>query len=92
MTDPNIVTTDEFPSWTNIKAMKLNAGIGGGNYKNFVKFTNEEIALHLGLSFLHSISLSPQIELKFKSKKEDPVNGSNLCMDVYSSNATTRHK
>ena len=30
--------------------------------------------------------------MKFKSKNEDQVNGSNLCMDIFGSNATTRHK
>ncbi len=81
-THPNAVTIHELIRWTYTKAMKLNAGAGGGMYKIFVKFLQEEIALHLGLYVLHSISPSPQIEMKFKS---------NLCMDVFGTNATSRH-
>ena len=64
------VTIDKLTSWTNTKAMKLNAGVGGGMYKNFVNFSKEEIMSHLGLYLLHSISPSPQIEMKFKFKKK----------------------
>ena len=91
-THPSAVTIHDLTSWTNTKAMKMNAGVGGGIYKNFVNFSTEEITSHLGLYLLQSISPSPQIEMKFKSTKEDPVNGSDLCVDVFGSNATTRHK
>ena len=42
-TRPNAVTIHELTSWTNIKAMKMNAGVGGGIYKIFVNFSTEEI-------------------------------------------------
>lgn len=47
---------------------------------------------HLALYLLHSISPSPQVEMKFRSQKEDPVNGSDLCTEVFGGNASTRHK
>ena len=68
-THPNAVTIHELTSWTNTKAMKLTAGVGGGLYKNFVNCLQEEILSHLGLYLLHSISPSPKIEMKFKLKK-----------------------
>ena len=39
--------------------------------------------LNLALYLLHSISSSPQVEMKFKSEQEDPVNGSSLCNEIF---------
>ena len=36
--------------------------------------------------------LSPQIEYKFASKNDDPINGSDLCHSVFGKSGTTRHK
>ena len=47
---------------------------------------------HLGLYLLHSVAPSPQIEYKFASKNDDPVNGCNLCHSVFGKSGTTRHK
>ncbi len=47
---------------------------------------------HLGLYLLHSISPSPQIDMKFKSMYEDHVNGSNLCQEVFGKQGVTQHK
>ena len=70
----------------------LNAGEGGGRYKTFSLFSVNEIMAHLAIYLLRSISPSPQIEMKFKTQKEDPVNGSNLCTEVFGSNASIRYK
>ena len=86
------VTVDDFTNQTNTKALILNAGEGGGRYKTFSLFSVNEIMAHLAIYLLHSISPSPQIEMKFKTQKEDPVNSSNLCTEVFGSNASIRHE
>ena len=91
-THPKAVTMDEYTAWLNTKALMLNAGDGGGKYKNFKNFSSTELMAHLSLYLLHSISPTPQIELKFKSQSEDPVNGSDLCAEVFGENGSTRHK
>ena len=90
MTNEKAVTVDDFTSWTNTKALILNAGEGGGRYKTFSLFSVDEIMAHLAIYLLHSISPSPQIEMKFKTQKEDPVNGSDLYTEVFGSNASIR--
>ena len=55
-------------------------------------FAIDETMLHLALYMLHSILPSLQVEMKFKTQKEDPVNGSDLCTEVFGGNASTRHK
>ena len=71
-------TVDNFTSWTNINSKMLNAG----------DFSKDEIIVHLGLYLLHSISPSPQIEIRFKSKHEDPVNDSDF-HEVFGRNVVT---
>ena len=83
---------DEYTAWLNTKALILNAGAGGGKYKNFKNFSSTELMAHLSIYLLHSISPTPQVELKFKSQLEDPVNGSDLCAEVFGKNGSTRHK
>ena len=47
---------------------------------------------HLAVYFLHDISPSLQVEMKFKNQTEDPVNGSDLCHRVFGKRGVTRHK
>jgi len=51
-----------------------NTGSRGGTYIRFVDFNTPELILHLALYLLHSFYPSPQVEIKFKSEEEDPVN------------------
>ena len=92
LTCPKAVTLDDLTAWTNTKAVINNAGAGGGKYKGFVNFLSTEIMAHLGLYLLHSVAPSPQIEYKFASKNDKPVNASNLCHSVFGKSGTTRHK
>ena len=64
-------------AWTNMKAMQQNAGLGG-KYSDFKPFSLNELMQHIGLYLLQALSPSPQIEMKFKSQTEDPVNGNDL--------------
>ena len=91
-THPKAVTMDDMTAWLNVKAKMANAGKGGGKYKGFVDFDKREFMSHLSLYLLHSISPSPQIDFKFKSEIEDPVNGSTLCNEVFSKGGVTQHK
>ena len=38
---------------------------------------------HMGLYVLQGVSPSPQVEMKFCSQNEDPVNGNDLCFKVF---------
>ena len=60
--------------------MMANAGKRGGKYSGFKDFTKRELLAYLGVYLLHSISPSPQIEMKFKCHAEDPVNGSDTAI------------
>ena len=59
---------DDIEGWMNIKAMMLGAGKIGGKYKDFVDFNKQELMAHLAVYFLHAISPSPQVEMKFKNQ------------------------
>ena len=47
---------------------------------------------HHSLYMFHSISPSPQINLKFKCHQDDPVNENDLCYEVFGKAGVTRHK
>ena len=64
-------------SWTNLRAMMENGGLGG-KYKDFKHFTLHELMKHIGLYLLQGLSPSPQVEMKFHSQSEDPVNGNDF--------------
>jgi hypothetical protein len=86
-----IVTVEEWATYTNLKAILLNAGstIYQGT---FVPFTPQEIRRFVALYILQGLSPSPQIKMKFLSQSMDPINGSDLCYRVFGLNASKRHK
>ena len=86
------MTCDDLTGWMNIKAIILGAGKIGVKYKDFVNFNKQELMAHLDVYFLHAISPSPQVEMKFKNQTEYPVNGSDLCHCVFGKRGVTRHK
>ena len=65
-------------SWTNTKAMLENAGGQGGKYHDFEPFSIVEFQRHIGLYLVQALSPSPQVEMKFHSQLEDPVNGNDF--------------
>ena len=69
-------------SWTNLRAMMENGGLGG-KYKDFKHFTLHELMKHIGLYLLQGLSPSPQVEMKFHSQSEDPVNGNQSMCKMY---------
>ena len=59
------------------------------NTKTFKKISCDELMQHIGLYLLQALSPSPQVEMKFRSQKEDPVNGNDF---VHSSFGATAWK
>lgn len=81
-------------SWTNTKARLQNAGLGG-KYPDFRDFTLDELMQHIALYLFQGLSPSPQVEMKFKSCEEDPINGSDLVHRAFGSKSSVsvkRHK
>ena len=72
--------------------MIANAGKRGGKYSDFIDFTKFELMSHLSLYLLHEILPSPRLDMKFKGKSEDQVNGFTLCNVVFGKSRVTRHK
>ena len=67
--------TNNWCRYTNQKAQQAFAG--SECYKEFVPFTPKDIQMHLGLYILNGLSPSPQVDMKFKSQIQDPVQESN---------------
>ena len=83
---------DDMNAWLNVKAIIFNAIKRGGKYANFTDFTKCELMSHLSFYLLCAISPSPRLDMNVKSEAEDPVNGSNLCNEVFGKSGVTRHK
>ena len=83
-----MVTLNDLTGWFNMKAMMVNVGKRGGNYSGLKK---RELMAHL-FYLLHSISPSPQIEMKFKCHDKNPVNVSDICNRIFGIKGVTRHK
>ena len=89
---PSVCTISDFTTWTNKKAFLCNAGEGGSLYPRWTPFSLDEVARHLGLYILQGLSPSPQIEMKFVSQKDDPVNGNDFVAASFGLDAKRRHK
>jgi len=91
--DPkHVVSIANWCTYSNTKAMMMNAGQKGGVYPEFTPFSPQEIKHFLGLYLLNGLNPSPQLKMKFKPQHEDPINGSDLCHQVFGKNAEKRHK
>ena len=85
---------EDLLSWTNMRAMMENSGLGG-KYSDFKNFTLFELMSHIGLYLLQGLSPSPQVEMKFHSQAEDPVNGNDFVHVSFGSKPSVskrRHK
>ena len=63
----------------------------GGMYPDFKPFSYEDIEKHLSLYIIQGLNRSPQVEQKFASQTNNPVQGNDLCSRVFGSNAIHRH-
>ncbi len=91
--DPkHVVSIANWCTYSNTKAMMMNAGQKGGVYPEFTPFSPQEIKHFLGLYLLNGLNPSPQLKMKFKPQHEDPINGSDICHQVFGKNSEKRHK
>jgi hypothetical protein len=81
-----------FTTWTNRKAILTNAGPGGDWYPEWSPFTVKDIRQFLGLKIFHGLSPSPRVEWKFKSQREDSVNGNDFICNAFGPGAERRLK
>jgi hypothetical protein len=88
---PFTVSIDEWTSYTNLRAILMNASssIYSGQ---FTPFTPKEIQTFLALYILQGLSPSPQIKMKFSPHTADPINGSDMCFHVFGPNASKQRK
>ena len=84
--------THKWANFLNVKAASMGAGVQGGMYPDFKPFSYEDIEKHLALYILQGLNPSPQVEQKFASQANDPVQGNDLCFRVFGSNAIHRHR
>ena len=84
--------THRWANYTNLKAVLLGAGVPGGIYPSFTPFSYQEMEQFVGLYILQGLNPSPQVDMKFSSQNEDPIQGNDLCYRMFGSNAVLRHK
>ena len=77
--------------WTNLRATLEQAGISG-KYADFKSFTLHELLQHLGIYLLQALSPSPQIDMKFYSQRDDPVNGNDLVHNSFGGKSATSQR
>ena len=88
----NVCFSHKWAKFTNMKAVQMGAGVQGGCYPSFIPFTYNEIECFIGLYILQGLNPSPQVEAKFSSQQANPVQGSDLCHQVFGDNAMKWHK
>jgi hypothetical protein len=81
-----------FTSWSNRKAILTNAGPGGEWYREWRPFTMKDVRQFLGLKIFHGLSPSPRVEWKFKTQRDDPVNGNDFICNAFGPGAERRLK
>jgi len=52
-------------------------------YDAFTAFIPIELKRHIGLYILQCLAPSPQVKYKFQNQAADPVNGNDLCHEVF---------
>mmetsp|Transcript_3515 Transcript_3515/g.5447 ORF Transcript_3515/g.5447 Transcript_3515/m.5447 type:complete len:534 (-) Transcript_3515:133-1734(-) len=82
----------KWTTYTNLKAVLMNAGQPDSIYPSWKPFTTREIEQHLFLYVFNGLSPSPRIEMKFRSQRDDPVNGSDFICRCFGPGGTLRHK
>ena len=75
-----------------MKAMIANAGQEGEIYPDFVPFTPIELRKHIGLYFLHGLAPSQLLNMKFKTQRENCINGNDFVRVCLGPNSDRRHR
>ena len=61
-----------------MKADYAGAGPQGSYYPDYIPFTPVEVCQHFAIYFLHRLSPSPRIEMKFNTQAKDRINGNDF--------------
>ena len=77
--------TSKWAVWSNQKAQQYGAGERGGLYKDWKPFTHEDIERMLAIYIIQGLNPSPQLEMKFATQSEDPIQGNDLIASIFGS-------
>lgn len=86
------VCVEKWAEYTNKRAYFMSAGQKGGIYPTWTPFSTREIEQHIAIYFLQGLNPSPQINMKFNSQQQDPVQGNDLVHRVIGPGGVLRHK
>ena len=89
--NPNVVTIEDFTTWSNKKVYLSNSGTGGSQYPKWTLFSIEEIMCHLGIYTANGLASSPQVTIKFNPQEKDPINSNDFIASAFGPNALRRH-
>ena len=89
---PNKFWTSKWAVWSNQKAQQYGAGEIGGLYKDWKPFTHEDIEQMLAIYIIQGLNPSPQLEMKFATQLEDPIQGNDLIASIFGSAGVKRQK
>jgi hypothetical protein len=81
----------QWTSFENLSGILCNAGTPQ-YYPSWKPFPPNEFKKFSALYIYQDLNPSPRISMKFESKAEDPLQGSNLCSKIFGVSAETRHK
>ena len=84
----NIIS--DWKNYTNLKASLCHAGVK--MYKYWTDFTTIKIRRFIGLYVLDGVSPSSRLSMKLCIQTEDPVNGNDLCHEIFGTNTDNRLK
>ena len=89
---PDTFITDQWAAFTNMKAEMEFAGnqASGGCYENFERFTPDEIRRHLILYSIQGLNPSPQLHMKMKHQREEPIQGCDAIANAMGANVKKR--
>ena len=64
-------SVEDLLTWTNLRAMMENSGLGG-KYSDLFNLTLHELMKHIGLYLLQALSPSPQVDIKKTPRPKIP--------------------
>ena len=87
---PSLISTEDLMKWSNEKSIAM--GMGDTYYPNCVLFTMDGFERHLYLYYFNGLTPSLEIQMNFKPRSFDPMQGNNLLHKKIGCNAVRRHK
>jgi Transposase IS4 len=84
--------TNAWSKFTNMKAQFSYAGTKDCYPEYNKPFSPREIEQHIAIYILNGLSPSPNVEMKFSSHEQDPIQGNNLIRRSFGPNGVRRHR